>query len=263
MFKYIIFFILYISINYAMAGDLPNSLFQIEIGRSLQEIKNISSSSSPGSGEYMIQPDEKQLVSPLTELTVKPNKKSKRVNVIIGRAVLSDALCASEAQRLKEKYEKSFSLQFESREHEGHSVYTITKNKKIFIIACATNYQKTILTVYLADMSNALDIPNKNQNTSLSKAVDSPRDLLSTWSTDCKNIEKSRWFGLENQGEKKYMFIFCAGYTCIPYPGFWGAFDVYNDKRVKWVSETKMKVSNNDKDAGWDGHITFNRCHEY
>ncbi len=96
-----------------------------------------------------------------------------------------------------------------------------------------------------------------------SYAADSSRKLLSAWSVDCENFDKSRCFGLEHHGGDKYMFIFCAGFKCIPYPGFWRPFDVYNDKRVRWVSETKMEVSNNDKDAGWDGYIPFDRCLTY
>jgi hypothetical protein len=60
------------------------------------------------------------------------------------------------------------------------------------------------------------------------------------------------------------MFVFCAGFKCIPLPGFGRKpFDVYNDKRVKWISETEMKLSNKHKYAGWEGDITFNLCREY
>ena len=91
---------------------------------------------------------------------------------------------------------------------------------------------------------------------SLCYAADSPRKLLSAWSTGCENMENNRWFVLESQGKNKYMFTICAGFKCIPYPGFWKSFDVYDDKRVNWASETKMEVSNNDKDAGWEDYIT-------
>ncbi len=94
-------------------------------------------------------------------------------------------------------------------------------------------------------------------------ANDSPRKLLSAWSTDCENINKSRWFALESQDKGKYMLTVCGGSTCIPYPGFWESFDIYNDSRVKWITESKMEVSNSDKDAGWEGYITFNRCLVY
>jgi len=94
-------------------------------------------------------------------------------------------------------------------------------------------------------------------------AKDMQRKLLSAWSTDCDNMEKSRWFALESHGTNKYMFTFCAATKCIPYPGFFEAFDVYHDKRVKWISENEMSVSNSDKDAGWKGKILFKRCIEY
>jgi len=100
-------------------------------------------------------------------------------------------------------------------------------------------------------------------STSTSYAKDSPEKLLSAWSTHCDDIDNNRWFALVLQGENNYMFKICAGFKCIPYPGFWKPFDVYKDQRVKWVSDSEMKISNNDKDAGWEGYITFNRCQVY
>lgn len=94
-------------------------------------------------------------------------------------------------------------------------------------------------------------------------AADGPRKLLSAWSTDCANMEKSRWFALEQHGDDKYMFVFCAGFKCIPYPGFRKPFNVYADSRVKWRSESRMAVSNDDDEAGWDGYLEFKRCREY
>jgi len=86
---------------------------------------------------------------------------------------------------------------------------------------------------------------------------------MSAWSTNCEDIDNSRWFGLESHGNDQYSFVFCAGFKCIPYPGFWKPFDVYNDARVKWVSDTRIEVSNDDKDAGWEGYIGFDQCRVY
>jgi len=97
----------------------------------------------------------------------------------------------------------------------------------------------------------------------ISFAADVPRKLLSAWSTDCERIEQSRWFALESHGADKYMFIYCAGFKCTPYPGFWEPFDVYDDPRVMWISASEMEVSNRDKDAGWEGYIAFHRCMDY
>lgn len=86
------------------------------------------------------------------------------------------------------------------------------------------------------------------------------RKLLSTWSTDCQNLNKSRRFALEYLKRERYLFSFCVGFKCIPYPGFAEPFDVYDDKRVKWISDEVIHVSNNDKTAGWEGHLVFTRC---
>ncbi len=89
------------------------------------------------------------------------------------------------------------------------------------------------------------------------------RKLLSAWSTDCANLEESRWFALESVNGDRYRFTLCAGFTCIPYPGFREPFDVYHDPRIRWLSDTRMEVHNDDKDAGWEGFVGFDRCREY
>lgn len=110
---------------------------------------------------------------------------------------------------------------------------------------------RSILTVLLLAAASA------------SLAADGKPVLLSTWSTDCDNQKTARWFALEQHGEDEYMFIFCYGFKCIRLPGFWEPFDVYDDPRVRWLSESSMEVSNDDKDAGWDGYIEFHRCMSY
>ncbi len=80
------------------------------------------------------------------------------------------------------------------------------------------------------------------------------------WATNYSDTNNSRWFLLAYQGEDQYTLNLCAGFKCIPYPGFWRPFDIFNDERIKWISTTSMEVSNDDKDAGWPGYITFNKC---
>lgn len=260
MYKYIIFFILFQSTSIVIAGNLPKSLFQVEIGTSIEEIKNTNSTGMHLF--YSIKADEKQLIEPLNMLSVRVDKESRRVQAIIGEAIIEDALCASEAQKLKAKYEQLFSLPFETREHKGDIHHSISENTRVFIVGCKNKRKQTILRVVLLDTSKELSIPKKQISTPISKAVSGPRKPLSEWSTDCDNVKKSRWFLLDHQGGNDYMLVICAGFKCIPYPGFWKPFDIYNDKKVKWVTDTEMKVSNNDKDAGWEGYITFNRCHK-
>lgn len=86
-------------------------------------------------------------------LSVKVNKESHRVQAIAGEAIISDTLCASEALRLREKYEQLFSLQLEMREHKGDVYYTISENKKVFFIVCQSMKERTILGVALTDTS--------------------------------------------------------------------------------------------------------------
>ena len=99
--------------------------------------------------------------------------------------------------------------------------------------------------------------------TTASFAGEQSRNLLSAWSIDCEQMEKNRWFALESWGDDQFMLIFCAGFKCIPYPGFWKPFDIYHDERIKWLSETAMEVTNDDKDAGWQGAVVFHRCKKY
>jgi len=254
--------ILCIPINCALAGELPSSLFKIEIGKSIHEIENANKSRMKGL--YSIPVDEKQLFEPLSRLLVKVDKHNGRINQVFAEGVVSDALCASESEKLKEKYEKLFSMQFEISEHKGDTLYTITKDNKYFMIGCKSRKSKTLLRVSLADMSKELIKRDKQKTTHVPKKNSSPRKLVSAWSTNCENIDNSRWFALESHGDKQYMFVFCAGFKCIPLPGFGRKlFDVYNDKRIKWISETEMKLSNKHKYAGWEGDITFDRCREY
>ncbi len=254
MFKCLIVFAL-LSGGFAQAGDLPSSLYQIELNKKIDDIKG--SKKTRMKDLYSINLLDKQLSEPLTRLLVKVNKKTNTIKQIIGEIDISKASCVYEAKKLKEKYEELFSLRFETREHKENIHYTKMKNKRILYVGCKSGKKKVVLRVSLANISK------KQANPAISRMVNSPRKLLSAWSVNCENIKKSRWFALESQGDKRHMLTICAGSKCIPYPGFWKPFNIYNDKRVKWISETKMKVSNSDKDAGWEGYITFNRCIEY
>lgn len=87
--------------------------------------------------------------------------------------------------------------------------------------------------------------------------------VLSAWSTDCDNFENNSWFALVQEDEHTYRFIICAGITCRHFPGFTTSFDVYNDKRIEWIAEDRMAVTNPAIRVGWEGVREYERCHVY
>lgn len=79
------------------------------------------------------------------------------------------------------------------------------------------------------------------------------------WRVDCDNKD-SYWFLMdERKGAAMPIFI-GNSITVIPYPGLGDIKDIYNDPRIEWLSKDKISVLNNDKDAGWKGHMIFHRC---
>jgi hypothetical protein len=72
--------------------------------------------------------------------------------------------------------------------------------------------------------------------------------------------KKGLSFALESYEKNKYTISLCSGFKCILYPGFKEPFDVYNDKRIEWISETEINVSNKPL---WKGSKTFHRCLTY
>ncbi len=149
MYKCLIVFALFLGENYAQAGDLPNSLYQIELDKPIHEIKN--SSKTRMKGLYSIKPNEKQLSEPFTRLLVKVNKKTNTIKQVVGEADISETSCINVAKRLKEKYEKLFLLQFKELKHQGDIFYTTNKDKRFFLVGCE-NKKKTILRVSLSSI---------------------------------------------------------------------------------------------------------------
>ncbi len=149
MLKYLVVFSLFLSGNYAYAGDLPNSLYQIELNEPIHEIKNATKTSMKDL--YSIKPDEKQLPKPLTRLLVKVNSKTNTTKQIIGEADISKNSCATEAIKQKEKYEKIFSLQMEEMKHQGDMFYIANKGTIFFLVGCE-NKNKTILRISLSSI---------------------------------------------------------------------------------------------------------------
>ena len=105
---------------------------------------------------------------------------------------------------------------------------------------------------------------------------------LSFWAVDCRLLDSEiskhekadivieiqadengldiPWFLMDESATDKSPIQFCAGWKCIPYPGFWEYFELRKDPRINWIGPDKLELANSDKDAGWDGFKTFNRC---
>jgi hypothetical protein len=182
--------LLCLNINPANAGEIPDTLYQLKLGDSINDIKGTRKAGHM-SGLYWVPFDEKKLDEPPNKhLFVTVHDNNSRIKVISGESVMAKESCRIEAKRLKEKYENRYKIQLEESIRNGDYYLMSHANEKYFIIGCMLEGEEMLLRVVLADDSDKyknLIEPIKLDTIVVDKSL---RKLLSAWSTDCSNQKK-------------------------------------------------------------------------